>query len=96
MKKIFFTTAATLLLLAGCEQERMPEPNAATCAPDAFQAALNEMRSEANREAFTEECRGLKRLAGKLACPKAIKKQSSFTFVSPGLSAKGNTDQLVA
>lgn len=53
MKKIFFTTAATLLLLAGCEQERMPEPNAATCAPDAFQAALNEMRSEANREAFT-------------------------------------------
>lgn len=47
MKKIFFTTAATLLLLAGCEQERMPEPNAATCAPDAFQAALNEMRSEA-------------------------------------------------
>src|SRR5690625_7993515 len=24
MKKIFFTTAATLLLLAGCEQERMP------------------------------------------------------------------------
>lgn len=48
MKKIFFTTAATLLLLAGCEQERMPEPNAATCAPDAFQAALNEMRSEAN------------------------------------------------
>ena len=61
MKKIFFTTAATLLLLAGCEQERMPEPNAATCAPDAFQAALNEMRSEANREAFTEECRAFQK-----------------------------------
>jgi len=57
MKKILFTAAAAVLFLAGCEQERMPEPNAATCAPDAFQAALNEMRSEANRAAFTEECR---------------------------------------
>ncbi len=39
----------------------MPDPTAATCAPDAFQAALNEMRSEANREAFTEECRAFQK-----------------------------------
>ena len=61
MIKILFTAAVAVLLLAGCEQERMPEPNAATCAPDAFQAALNEMRSEANREAFTEECRAFQK-----------------------------------
>jgi entry exclusion lipoprotein TrbK len=52
-------TAAALL--AGCGKEKMPEPNAATCAPDAFQAALNEMRSEANRTAFTEECRAFQK-----------------------------------
>lgn len=57
MKKNLFLLVAAAVLLAGCGQERMPEPNAATCAPDAFQAALNEMRSEANRSAFTEECR---------------------------------------
>lgn len=61
MIKILFTAAVAVLLLAGCEQERMPEPNAATCAPDAFQAALNEMRSEANRAAFTEECRAFQK-----------------------------------
>lgn len=44
-------------ILAGCGQEVMLEPNAATCAPEAFQAALREMRSETNRAAFTEECR---------------------------------------
>ena len=56
MKKTLFilVTAVAVALLAGCEQERMPEPNAATCAPDAFQAALNEMRSEANRAGFTD------------------------------------------
>lgn len=61
MKKILFTAAVAMLLLAGCEQERMPEPNAATCTPDAFQAALNEMRSEANRAAFAEECRAFQK-----------------------------------
>lgn len=61
MKKILFTAAVAMLLLAGCEQERMPEPNATTCTPDAFQAALNEMRSEANRAAFAEECRAFQK-----------------------------------
>jgi len=61
MIKILFTAAVAVLLLAGCEQERMPEPNAATCAPDSFQAAMNEMRSEANRAAFTEECRAFQK-----------------------------------
>ncbi|MGV4008748.1 entry exclusion lipoprotein TrbK [Citrobacter freundii] len=57
MRKSLFILVSAVAFLAGCGQERMPEPNAATCAPDAFQAALNEMRSEANRTAFTEECR---------------------------------------
>ena len=61
MIKILFTAAVAVLLLAGCEQERMPEPNAATCAPDAFRAALNGMRSEANRADFTEECRAFQK-----------------------------------
>lgn len=61
MKKNIFILVAVAALLAGCEQERMPEPNATTCAPDAFQAALNNMRSEANRTAFTEECRALQK-----------------------------------
>jgi entry exclusion lipoprotein TrbK len=64
MKKNLFilvAAAAAAVLLTGCGQERMPEPNAATCAPDAFQAALNEMRSEASRIAFTEECRAFQK-----------------------------------
>lgn len=61
MKKNLFILMTAAVLLAGCGQERMPEPNAATCAPKAFQAALNEMRSEANRIAFTEECRAFQK-----------------------------------
>lgn len=61
MKKNLFILVAVAALVAGCGQERMPEPNAATCAPEAFQAALNEMRSEANRTAFTEECRAFQK-----------------------------------
>ena len=61
MKKNIFILVAVAALLSGCEQERMPEPNAATCAPDAIQATLNNMRSEANRTAFTEECRALQK-----------------------------------
>lgn len=56
MKKSLFTLVV-VVLLAGCGEERMPEPNAATCGPDVFQAALNEIRSEANRAAFIEECK---------------------------------------
>ena len=59
-------------------------------------AALNDRSTDAEiREILTAAVQPLE-LEEKLACPKAIKKQSSFTFVSPGLSAKGNTDQLVA
>lgn len=61
MKKNLFVLVIAAALLAGCGQERVPEPNAATCAPDAFQAALNGMRSEANRIAFTEECRAFQK-----------------------------------
>lgn len=61
MKKSLFILMTAAVLLAGCGQERMPEPNAATCAPEAFQAVLNEMRSEANRTAFTEECRAFQK-----------------------------------
>ncbi|MBJ7264387.1 MAG: entry exclusion lipoprotein TrbK [Burkholderiaceae bacterium] len=56
MNKGLFTLT-TVVILAGCGQEVMPEPNAATCAQGAFQAALEEMRSETNRAAFIEECR---------------------------------------
>lgn len=61
MKKNLFILMTAAVLLVGCGQEKMPEPNAATCAPEAFQAALNEMRSEANRTAFTEECRAFQK-----------------------------------
>lgn len=57
MKKGLLILGIAAVFLTGCGQERMPEPNAATCAPEAFQTALNEMRSEANRTAFVEECR---------------------------------------
>ncbi|MEX6395991.1 entry exclusion lipoprotein TrbK [Providencia hangzhouensis] len=39
----------------------MPEPNAATCAPGAYQKALDEIRSESKRKAFAEECKGFQR-----------------------------------
>lgn len=46
-----------VVALVGCGRETIPEPNAATCAPEAFQQAVSELRSEANRHAFTEACR---------------------------------------
>lgn len=55
MNKGLFTLT-TVVVLAGCGQEVMPEPNAATCASEAFQAALKEIRSETSRAAFIEEC----------------------------------------
>lgn len=61
MEKSLFTFTVALLVLTGCNQEKMPEPNAATCAPLAFQAALNEMRSESNRVVFTEECKAVQK-----------------------------------
>lgn len=61
MKNSLFTLVLSILVLSGCGQERRPEPNAAICAPAAFQAALNEMRSEANRTAFTEQCKAFQK-----------------------------------
>ena len=61
MKKGLLILSTAAVFLTGCGQERMPEPNAATCAPEAFQTALNEMRSEASRTAFTEECRAFRK-----------------------------------
>jgi entry exclusion lipoprotein TrbK len=61
MKKSLFILIAGAALAAGCEQEKMPEPNAATCAPETFQAALNDIREEVNRAAFTEECRAFQK-----------------------------------
>lgn len=55
MNKGLFTLTAVLVLV-GCGQEVLPEPNAVTCAPEAFQAALKEMRSETSRAVFKEEC----------------------------------------
>ncbi|EHZ6871842.1 entry exclusion lipoprotein TrbK [Providencia rettgeri] len=49
-----------LIGLVGCDSS-MPEPNAATCAPGAYQKALDEIRSESKRKAFAEECKGFQR-----------------------------------
>ncbi|MCP1633705.1 entry exclusion lipoprotein TrbK [Kerstersia gyiorum] len=35
----------------------MPEPNAATCAPGAYEEALAEIKSKSQRLAFAEECK---------------------------------------
>ncbi len=61
MKKIFLLPRLRCCCWLDVNRKGCPKPNAATCAPDAFQAALNEMRSEANREAFTEECRAFQK-----------------------------------
>lgn len=45
------------VLLSGCGKETMPEPSASTCAPDAFQKFMSELRDEANRIAFADACK---------------------------------------
>ena len=57
MNKYLLVLVIVAASLSGCEQEKVPEPSAAMCTPDAFYAALNEMHSEASRTAFTEECK---------------------------------------
>ena len=59
MNKMF--PLAAVVVLAGCGQETIPEPNAATCAPETFQQAVSKLRSEANRQAFTEACRSFEK-----------------------------------
>ncbi|MFP2768286.1 entry exclusion lipoprotein TrbK [Oceanisphaera sp. KMM 10153] len=54
MKKVIPFVA--LFALVGCGQETVPEPNAATCAPDVFKQVMNELKNEVNRQAFTEAC----------------------------------------
>ena len=61
MKKYLFVLVVAAALLAGCGQGKVPEPSAVICASDALQETLNEMRSEANRIAFTEECRAFQK-----------------------------------
>lgn len=46
--------------LTGCS-DAMPEPNAATCAPGAYEEALAEIKSKSQRLAFTEECKSFQR-----------------------------------
>ncbi len=55
IKLLVFMTVV-MVFLAGCDRERTPEPNAATCAPGAFEETMRELRSEANRKAFSQEC----------------------------------------
>ncbi|GAA3721804.1 entry exclusion lipoprotein TrbK [Oceanisphaera sediminis] len=59
MKKVIPFVA--VFALVGCGQETLPEPNAASCAPAAFQQAISELRKEVNRKAFTEACRSFEK-----------------------------------
>lgn len=59
MKKLILVSVVVLLF--GCGQEQMVEPNVATCAPNQINKSLNEMRSEANRKAFIQECKSFEK-----------------------------------
>ncbi|WDM77487.1 entry exclusion lipoprotein TrbK (plasmid) [Xanthomonas sp. NCPPB 1638] len=60
MKKIMLL-AVVAAGLAGCGDDAMPEPNAATCKPPTYQQALSEIKSEAKRAAFIEECKAFQK-----------------------------------
>ncbi len=49
-------------LISGCGKETMPEPSAGTCAPDAFQKFMSELRDEANRIAFSDACQSFNKV----------------------------------
>ncbi|MES3675906.1 entry exclusion lipoprotein TrbK [Halomonas elongata] len=58
MKKIpIIPLLAAFFGLVGCEQETIPEANATTCAPEAFQKTIRELSQASNRKVFTDACR---------------------------------------
>ncbi|MCC5902413.1 MAG: entry exclusion lipoprotein TrbK [Halomonas sp.] len=59
MKKIIPLLASVALV--GCEQETVPEANAITCAPVAYQQVMRELSRESNRKVFTEACRSFEK-----------------------------------
>ncbi|MFJ2983683.1 MULTISPECIES: entry exclusion lipoprotein TrbK [unclassified Pseudomonas] len=48
--------AGMAIALAGCLEEKVPEPTADNCAPDMYEKNLASLSKEANRNEFTAAC----------------------------------------
>lgn len=53
------TALGLAVMLAGCSEEKVPEPNAANCAPDMYEKNLASLSKEANRNTFIANCKSL-------------------------------------
>lgn len=44
-------------ILAGCTEEKVPEPTAENCAPEMYEKNLVSLSKESNRNEFTANCK---------------------------------------
>lgn len=44
-------------MLAGCSEEKVPEPTAANCAPEMYEKNLASLSKESNRNEFIANCK---------------------------------------
>ncbi|AIR90323.1 entry exclusion lipoprotein TrbK [Pseudomonas cremoricolorata] len=60
MRNRFATLAATMsvvAILAGCTEEKVPEPTAENCGPELYEKNLASLSKEANRHEFIAACK---------------------------------------
>ncbi|MBV4490949.1 entry exclusion lipoprotein TrbK [Pseudomonas oryzicola] len=63
-------TLGLAVILAGCTEEKVPEPTADNCAPEMYQKNLASLSKESSRNEFTANCKSFL----------AAKKMTSWKF----------------